>query len=338
MTTAVAPYSGAGGLDLGFAQEGVDVVQAVDVDPLAIETHSRLLAGRADVGDVSRISWTVFEGVDLVIGGPPCQGFSVAGKMDPADPRSRHVFEFLRVVEVVKPRAFVMENVKALAANRRQTGVIEALRRTAEDLGYHQELLVLDASDYGVPQARERMFFVGLRDGLVLTAPKPVDGPLRTVRDALATLPPWGQPGNGTLCTAKIVPAKKPVLRRSPYAGMLFNGQGRPLDLDRPALTLPASMGGNRTPIIDQAALTGTAEPWVVEYHASLLRGDAPATVAPDRLRRITVEEAAALQTFPVGLQWAGPTSAQFRQIGNAVPPLLAAAVARSVLDALEGP
>jgi DNA (cytosine-5)-methyltransferase 1 len=107
------------------------------------------------------------------------------------------------------------------------------------------------------------------------------------------------------------------------------------MDLDRPAPTLPASMGGNKTPIIDQHQLDSGAEPWVVEYHAHLWRGGEPWKQAPPRLRRITVEEAAAIQTFPAGMTWAGSQSARYRQIGNAVPPELAYRVALALRESL---
>jgi DNA (cytosine-5)-methyltransferase 1 len=126
-------------------------------------------------------------------------------------------------------------------------------------------------------------------------------------------------------------------MRPTAFRGsLLFNGSGRPLHLDGHAKTLPASMGGNATPIIDQDELEHGAEPWVVEYHRRLLNGEPPLTEAPDRLRRITVQEAAALQSFPPAWMFAGPRVAQYRQVGNAVPPNLAQAVARSVREALE--
>ncbi|HEY6790587.1 MAG TPA: DNA cytosine methyltransferase, partial [Trebonia sp.] len=176
-----------------------------------------------------------------------CQGFSVAGRMDPDDPRSRHVFNFLDVVALVRPRAFVMENVAALARNRRWSDVIAQLAATAGE-DYDVRLIVLNASHWGVPQARERMFLVGLprgTGGLVMPA-APTAGNPPSVGDVLRTLPAAGQPGNASECPARITMAKFPVLRLSPFAGMLFNGQGRPIDLNRPAPTLPATMGGNR--------------------------------------------------------------------------------------------
>jgi DNA (cytosine-5)-methyltransferase 1 len=94
-------------------------------------------------------------------------------------------------------------------------------------------------------------------------------------------------------------------------------------------------MGGNRTPIVDQDQYEYGGESWVVSYHAHLRSGGDPFDEVPDRLRRLTVEEAAELQTFPIGMYWAGLPSAQFRQIGNAVPPRLAYHVACSVLNAI---
>jgi len=354
--TFVSLYSGAGGLDLGFARAGFTPVFANDIDPFAVQTYNKLhevrdpewaeaakrFRGHSSVcGDV-RVAGAVLEegAADLVIGGPPCQGFSVAGRMDPNDPRSRHVFDFLGLVAKIKPRAFVMENVAALARNRRWADIIAALKEMAA-LDYKVELVLLNASHWGVPQARERMFLIGVpHDGPDFQLPAaPTLSKPPTVRDALASLPPAGEVGNDSLCTAIITLAKSPVLRRSPYAGMLFNGQGRAMNLDRPAPTLPATMGGNRTPIVDERHLGGESAPWIEAYHERLfVDGLAALPTLPEdaRLRRITVEEAAAIQTFPRDVQWQGRQSARYRQIGNAVPPRLAYHVASAVAATLE--
>lgn len=353
----VSLYSGAGGLDLGFARAGFTPIFANDIDPYAVQTYNMLHRVRdpewreaarrfedhiSVCGDVRVVGANLREGMaDLVVGGPPCQGFSVAGRMDPNDPRSRHVFDFLGLVAKVKPRAFVMENVAALARNRRWADIIKGLREMAS-LDYKVELVVLNASHWGVPQARERMFLVGVpHDGpdFILPSPPTVHSP-PTVRSALAALPRAGEPGNDSLCTAIITLAKSPVLRRSPYAGMLFNGQGRVMGLDRPAPTLPASMGGNRTPMVDEGDLYYGEQPWIINYHRQLFvegRNALPELPSDARLRRITVEEAAAIQTFPNDVAWQGSQSARFRQIGNAVPPRLAFEVARAVARTLTG-
>ncbi|WP_419848553.1 DNA cytosine methyltransferase [Candidatus Poriferisocius sp.] len=339
----VSLYSGAGGLDIGFMEAGFVPSFAVDLDPMAAATYSysykrlrdRLphLVGHehhcqvADLDDCIESLDSV--AAELVVGGPPCQGFSVAGKMDPTDPRSRHVWRFLDAVERVGPEAFVMENVKALAVNRRWAGLLEGLREKASQLGYTTSVLLLNASHYGVPQARERMFLIGLRDDETLAAPREISKEAPpTVGDALQGLPPWGMPGNDSKCNAIVTPARRPVLRRSPFAGMLFNGAGRPMRLDMPAPTLPASMGGNRTPIVDQNHLDGNGDCWVTSYHAHLMDGGEPYSALPDFLRRITIEEAARIQGFPPDMEWRGRQSAIYRQIGNAVPPPLGKAVA----------
>jgi DNA (cytosine-5)-methyltransferase 1 len=333
--TFVSAYSGCGGMDAGFRMAGFEPSWANDIDPYAAATYAELLGDHIVVGDVESVERPKLGSADVVIGGPPCQGFSVAGKMDPRDPRSRHVQRFLDLVERVQPQAFVMENVKALAISVRWSAVRGELQARAAGLGYSTSLLVLNAADFGVPQRRQRMFLLGVRGG---SPPEDMEGDATqvTVGDALSWLPPYGADGNATKCRAVITPARRPVLRPTAHRGsLLFNGNGRPLNLDQAAPTLPASMGGNATPIVDQVEVETGTPSWVVRYHERLLRGMEPARSVPPHLRRITVEEAAQLQSFPLGMAWHGPTGARFRQIGNSVPPLLSLAVADAVAAAM---
>ena len=268
--SCVSLYSGAGGLDLGFAWAGFGHVWANDVDPVALATHRAALpCCPTVVGDLACLEGSPGRGdAEVVIGGPPCQGFSVAGRMDPADPRSANVSVFLDVVDQVRPEAYVMENVAALATNPRWSDVLAGLAGRAEAVGYGTVVHLLDAADFGVAQHRRRMFIVGLRRGRGYrhVAPVPTTaGAPRTVRDALAGLPAFGAPGNASTCPARIVAARNPILRPSPWAGnLIFNGAGRMLHPDRPAPTLPASMGGNATPIVDQETIDTGAEAWIV--------------------------------------------------------------------------
>lgn len=335
--SAISLYSGAGGLDRGFDQANFSIEWAIDNDPWAVRSYNENLPPVAICGDVLAVSPPTGVNADVVIGGPPCQGFSVMGRMDPCDPRSQHVEHFLDVVEEVRPRAFVMENVKALAVNSRWASVREGLRSRAEGLGFETDLFVLDASHFGVAQARERMFLIGIQ-GTKPLRPEPSSEEVPpTVRDVLSALPRVGKPGNDGICTARVVPARNPVMRPTAHAGsLLFNGSGRPLKLDSPAKTITASMGGNATPIIDQDELEYGADAWVTEYHERLLRGGKPRRRAPKRLRRITIQEVAALQSFPPEWRFLGPQVAQYRQIGNAVPPMLAKAVAECLRIGLE--
>lgn len=333
--TCLSLYSGAGGMDLGFQWAGFECLWANDFLKEAVDTYAANFGSHIHCGDILGAELPNIQ-PDIVIGGPPCQGFSYAGKMDPYDPRSNHVFTFLDIVGRYMPSAFVMENVKSLAQNSRFRPVREELVARVKALGYHVELFLLDASHYGVPQKRERMFLVGCLDGPIhLPKPTTAETPL-SVRSVLARLPSYGEPGNNHKCTAIVTPAHTPVLRLSPYAGMLFNGAGRPLNLDAPSCTLPATMGGNRTPIIDQQQLESGGENWVVGYHKHLAGGGKPAKTIPKRLRRLTIEEAAAIQTFPRNFKFEGQQSAQFHQIGNAVPPFLAYHVARAIRRSLE--
>ena len=350
MPSFISLYAGAGGLDLGVAAAGFDPAASVELAQDAVDTHRRIAEVRdpewasaaarfagheAICGDVEIEAAGFGRGdADLVIGGPPCQGFSVAGRLDAEDPRSKQVFVFLDVVERVRPVAFIMENVASLATNPRWKEVIERLRERA-GAAYDVSLHVLDAADFGVPQHRRRMFLIGLPRGAELRLPTPT--PHLASGDAIRHLPAPGEPGNDLVVPARITMARKPVLRRSPYAGMVFNGAGRPVDLTRPAPTMPASMGGNRTAIVDEGALRRGERPWIEGYHAHLAAGGAPYAALPADapLRRMTGQEAAAVQTFPADHPFSGPRSERLRQIGNAVPPRLGRAVAEAVAAAI---
>lgn len=323
-------------MDLGFQQAGCELLWANDFDAFAVQTYCANIGDHAVHGDVLQVLVPEVE-PDVLVGGPPCQGFSVIGRMRDGDPRSQHVFHFFEMVERLSPRTFVMENVKALGVSPRWAPLRARLERRAQELGYQTRLVVLNAADHGVPQARERMFLLGSRVGSAPAHPVATTAERRpTVREALALLPAFGAPGNDSSTRARIVPSREPIMRPTAHTGsLLFNGSGRPLHLDRPAKTIPASMGGNATPIIDQEELDHAADPWVVAYHQHLQNGGAPARSVPARMRRITVEEAAVLQGFPVGFAFCGPRVAQYRQVGNAVPPPLAKAVAQSVIGAL---
>lgn len=352
MTTGrlISLYTGGGGLDLGFALEGFQPVFANDVDSLAPSTYKavfeqlRANGGAAavhkyTVGDISADFRTELKADEeaVLVGGPPCQGFSRAGRMDPGDPRSQHVRNFLEAANVVRPRAFVMENVSALAESVRWRPILNELEDRAHRIGYSTTVLRLNARDHGVPQSRERMFMIGLRAGerALELEREPIGPQPVTVRDALQDLSAEGVDLAWQRCTAKIVPALRPVLRTSPFAGMMFNGQGRPLALDAPAPTISASLGGNHTPIIDSAWLADKSEGGesIRRYHRELIAGMAP--TVPETWRRISLAEAAQLQSFPRDMALEGPLSGRFRHIGNAVPPLLAAHVARLVADSL---
>ncbi|WP_170922630.1 DNA cytosine methyltransferase [Nesterenkonia sp. PF2B19] len=308
----VSLFTGCGGLDLGFEAAGCETIAAVDNDFEACKTLRH-----------NRPEWNVFEGdicdynpsmrgVDIVIGGPPCQGFSSAGKGDPNDPRNFLWKEYMRVVERLKPRAMVLENVSALTHKKNGdhlTGIMSGL----EAQGYQFAYGVLNAADFGVPQARRRLVVIGLREGKP-SLPEPTHARKHvTVRDAIADIdgefdedwshtPPkhaahvaerWSELGPGET---------DPNYRRAR------------LDPDKPATTIRA--GGGYGP------------------KGNHLAGFHP-PIHPFQPRQLTVREAARLQSFPDTWILKGSKTAQGRQIGNAVPVKLAEAIAHQVVGLL---
>lgn len=334
----VSLYSGAGGLDIGFKRAGFDVIWANDFDKNACASYSNNIGSHIRCGDINQYfdELSHLENIDLVIGGPPCQGFSVAGKMDPNDPRSEHVWTFTKVIDRLNPKAFVMENVKALGQIQKWEPLRNELLKTFRELGYSVNFVVLNASDFDVPQARERVFFIGFKNNSKLIPDlqkmlEPYKKKAPTVRKVLSALDKAGTGNNKSICNAKITLAPKPIMRKSPFAGMLFNGLGRPVKIDGYCATLPASMGGNKTPIIDEEELYNNSESWIQNYHSNLMKGASPMDYqeVPSRLRRLTVEEAALLQTFPREYKFCGSQSSKFKQIGNAVPCNLGYSIAK---------
>lgn len=342
----ISLFSGAGGLDIGAIRAGANIIWANDIKQDACESYRTNIGEHIHTGDISKYmnDISVLSNVDLVIGGPPCQGFSVAGKMDENDKRSKLIWSYVDVIEATKPKAFIMENVKALATLSRWQSVRNKLLLRLRNIGYSVSFIVLNASDYGVPQARERVFFIGFKgDDMKYPDLERMMNFYKkracSVRDALSILDKAGTGNNINTCNAKITLSTAPIMRKSPYAGMLFNGLGRPIKIDGYSATLPASMGGNKTPIIDEEALYQRKRPWVETYHELLTkdRGIATSTDVPTFLRRITVDEARVIQTFPLDYHFYGSQSSQYTQIGNAVPCNLAFAVCSMVIDVLQG-
>ncbi|MBN7457561.1 DNA cytosine methyltransferase [Mycobacteroides abscessus] len=306
-------FSGAGGLDLGFEAAGAQTVVCVDNDPEACKTLR-----------YNRPEWEVFEGdireyqpdvenIDIVIGGPPCQGFSSAGKGNPDDPRNFLWQEYFRVVEAVRPRAMVLENVSALAHSRNGdhlSGIMKAL----EKIGYHFEMGVLNAADYGAPQARRRLIVIGLRDGVPSLPAPTVDTPM-TVKEAIGDLESAPHDPEFSHVPPKHAPhvaARWELLAPGEVDPNYRRGR---LDYDKPSVTIRA--GGGYGPRGDHLA----------GFHPP---------IHPTQPRQLTVREAARLQSFPDEWILQGSKTAQGRQIGNAVPVKLAEAIARHVVALLD--
>jgi DNA (cytosine-5)-methyltransferase 1 len=311
-----------------LARAGFEAIEAVEAGSDACATYSTLHpATRVEQARVEYLDFRRLRGaVALLAGGPPCQPFSTGGKqLGSSDDRDGFP-EFLRVLDEVQPDSFLIENVAGLAAtsmSRYFTWLLHELR----ELKFEVAWKVVNAADYGVPQRRRRLFVVGMRDR-GFDFPAATHGPVGRR--------PWAasglvlRPGQvlGDPNPSIVTYAERPDLRPSPYAGHLFNGGGRPIDLSVPAPTILAAAGGNKTPFLD-------TEEVVPPYHAHLVAGGAPRRGQVSGARRITVEESARLQTFPPQTAFAGRRSTQYTLVGNAVPPTLAEAIGAALHAAL---
>lgn len=326
-------------MDVGFEQAGIKILLANEIDKIVASTFKK---NHPDteiiVDDINKILpiFENYKGVDIVFGGPPCQGFSVIGKMNPDDERNRLIWSFLKVVEMTQPRAFVMENVKALAAINKWKYVREEYVLHAQELGYGCIPFVINAAEYGTPQTRERVFFVGVKNDnsfekdfyCLLEKQKRV---APNIRELLKNLGPAGTDRNPKTCNAKITYAERPVMRRIPYDCLMFNGIGRPIDPDGYSRTITASQGGNMTLIIDEEYLLNpTSNNWIQEYYEKLVSGKVKPEFAeaPSRLRRLTINETKRIQTFPDDYEFYGAKTNIYKQIGNAVPCEMAKTIA----------
>lgn len=331
---AIDLFAGAGGLSLGLARSGFATVAAAEMDNDAMATysaaHQQYMPETALTlleGDIKKHSFKQWRGnVALVAGGPPCQPYSLGGLGRGTQDLRDGIPQFLRSVGEIQPDAFLMENVPGLASTSHRP-LLKSLLADLMNLGFTVQWQVLRAADFGVCQRRQRLFIVGTRsEGF--TWPTPTHGigrdlPWVSASTLLKVHEPLGEPNNSI-----VTYAKKPDLRPSPWDGHLWNGGGRAINPEGLAPTLLASMGGNKTPWLDGGNI-------VEEYHAHLLRGGAPRSGVVEGARRITVKEAALIQTFPIDMPWSGRSSSQYRQIGNAVPVNLAEAVGKQITDFL---
>lgn len=351
-------FAGCGGLTAGFATEGFRSVFAVESDSVAASTYAANFgAEHVRARPLGMIDSTELPSAEVVVGGPPCQGFSGLGRRDPADQRNQLWREYLDVIATVRPRVFVLENVDRFA----RSPAFESMRETldVELPEYKLDWDVLNAADYGVPQRRRRTVVIASRVG-VPELPSPTHAkvphgellPWTTVREALQGLP--------------LTPRERlPDIRSQIIDGVTVNGvyDEAAIHVDRTYGELMLCRfdhippGGGRFDLPEalqppcwRRKATGTVDVMGrLEWDAPSLtvrtefhkpekgRYLHPQWDGPVRANRtISPAEAARLQTFPPEFRWCGARGRIARQIGNAVPPRLAAAIARAVRSTLE--
>lgn len=306
----VSLFCGAGGLDLGFKRAGFNLVWANDFDESAVRTYRENLGENCVLGDISKISERDIPECDVVIGGFPCQGFSLANtKRNVLDERNSLYLQYIRVLKAKKPKFFLAENVKgilSLGCGR----VIEAILEDFAQAGYQVKYKLLNAADYGVPQTRQRVVIVGVRNDLEVDYEFPKPGyskksqeglkPWISVKDAISGIPDPDGPLAGTV----------PNNEYSQYHIKPRNYTGhRVTDPDKPSPTILARGNGG---------------------------GGVVAIPHYNGMRRMTVRESATIQTFPLNFKFYGTRGACYRQIGNAVPVLLAEQLAGQMMLCFE--
>lgn len=356
-------FAGVGGLALGFEQAGFDVVGALEIDPIHAATHSfnfphcRTLCDDATTVRSSDIDKALGVPVDVVVGGAPCQGFSMIGQRALDDPRNQLVKHFLRLVVELQPRVFVLENVRGLTVGKHRQLLVEATDEF-QAAGYSVVLpwQVLNARDYGVPQDRQRLFLIGARG---IDVPRyPDHGPVfpsPTCKDALDDLP--NAEDFEELTGSDSVQTHADPADLSAYARemrCLSNDAwhyGHVRDWDPQTLT--ASLRTAHTVISRRRfrdTPPATVEPISRFYKlaadgvSNTLRAGtdsargaftSPRPIHYRHDRCITVREMARLHGFPDWFRFHVTKWHGARQIGNAVPPPLARAVAESVRHAM---
>lgn len=363
-------FSGAGGLSLGLEQAGATVVFAADHDEKALETHRHHMAGMAvnwDLSDPVRVQEVAEilgeNSIDILAGGPPCQPFSLAGRSrikalvregvrERYDRRRDLWRSFLEVALVARPRAVVMENVPDMVLDS-EMFILRSMALELESAGYMVHSKVLEAWRHGVPQLRNRLFLVALRDGNDFDWPGQ-SGHKVTLSNAISDLPPvkggWRPTGGAEGWSDYAGPRtsyqtemRKGVSAKDSHK--IYDHITRPvrdddmeafelLDAESSYSDLPSHLKRYRDDIFNDKykRLDGHDVSRTITAH---IAKDGYWYIHPEQNRTLTLREAARVQSFPDWFRFAGAPSNAFRQIGNAVPPKLGEAVTRAAVTAL---
>ncbi|MCO4815327.1 MAG: DNA cytosine methyltransferase [Flavobacteriales bacterium] len=296
-------FSGAGGLDLGFLRVGHEVIWANDNYEDAVMSYKENIGHHVVLDDIKNIDSNAIPDHDMLIGGFPCQGFSVANTgRSKNDERNSLYLEFLRVLLDKKPKFFVAENVKGILSLDKGA-VFDLIISDFEKTGYNVKYKILNSADYGVPQKRERVIIIGTRRDLNISIdhPVPTHSRVSTLHNSLS---PWVSVGDALENIPDPDGDHNLVNHTYSKFKLKFNGYmgNRFIDPEKPAPTVTAR---------------GDSKGGVVVLHH------------PNNKRRMSVRELATVQSFPLNFKFSGTNSSAYRQIGNAVPPDMAEAIAR---------
>ncbi len=352
----VSLFSGGGGLDLGFVEEGYNIAWANDNNYDAVETYKVNIGNHIVFADINDLNIEDIPKADIIIGGPPCQSFSLAGKRQTEDKRGQLVWKYIDIIKHVQPQAFVFENVTGLLSAKNSKGklIIDLLKDAFLTIGYNVEMQVLNAADYGIPQRRKRVIIVGLRTGKQFKFPTPThssnDLSLKkyiSVQEALSDLPAAIDNEN-----LEIKYIKKPM---NDYQRLMRNTNSTTehfiptmSELDKYIISY-VKPGGNYMDIPKDVkserirrlqkegghtTCYGRLDPNMPSYTINTYfnRPNVGCNIHYKENRLITVREALRLQSFPDSYKIVS-RSKQGRNliVGNAVPPLLAKVIAKEL-------
>lgn len=331
-------FCGIGGLSLGFEQAGFEIVSAVDMWADAVRTYNHNRKGKvAEVISVEDFNDTVLpsiianEKITGIIGGPPCQGFSTVGKRNINDPRNKMYLEFYKTVKLANPDFFVIENVKGMLTLNNGAFVNDLLERFGKGLGYTISYQLLNAADYGIPQNRYRVFYIGIKK-IKFVFPKPFNYKL-TAKDGIGDLLGATSENYGS--------APQNDFQREMRGAMTkpFNQDYTKHSEQTISIISQVPDGGNIRNL--------PAEMWHVrKYNKAFERMGSfkPSNTIDTGHRNYfhysepripTVREAARIQSFPDSFEILGTRGSQYKQVGNAVPPKLAKIIAQNIKTTL---
>ncbi len=345
-------FCGAGGLSLGFKNAGFEIIGGVDFDSAAMDTHKHNFESNFEYcGDISEIDDSIIDKlkgkVDVIIGGPPCQGFSSANRQskEDEDPRNKLFFQYIRFVKNILPKAFLIENVPGILSRDNGYAKDKIIKITSE-LGYNVSVKVLKASDYGVPQKRARAFFVGIRkdydDSFNFENLKSIF-PTSNVEDAIKDLEiiENGDKLNTLLRLNELNPLQ------SYFVSNEKNIYNHDISIHNEKVIeriKHVPQGGNWKDVPEELWDTKRNNRHSSAYRR-LKYSDASITIDTGHMnyfhpifnRVPTVRESARIQTFQDSFVFKGTKTQQFRQVGNAVPPILAQTIAIEIKKILKG-
>lgn len=358
----VSLFSGGGGLDLGFIWNGYEIVWAIDIEKNAVETYRANIGDHIICEDIRKVDLDDIPKADIIIGGPPCQSFSMIGKRDVMDERGMLVWRYIDIIKHVQPKAFVFENVTGIlsAKNREGKKVIEELMKAFEDIGYCINWKVMNAVEYGVPQKRKRVIIVGLKGNKKFNFPEATHGdkdskliPYVSVSEALGDLPNICDEINdgiyyrvapsteyqkfmrlgSTVLTEHDIPTMSELDQYIiKYVKPGGNYMDIPSDVNSARIKRLQKEGGRTT-------CYGRLHPDNPAYTINTYfnRPNVGCNIHYKENRLITVREALRLQSFPDSYKLVS-SSKQGKNliVGNAVPPILSDKIAKELKKALK--